>query len=45
MDVNVAFDELTLLIPIFGAGFGAGMLIGLGTWCAKSVVTVFRKFF
>ena len=24
MDVNATFDELTVLIPIFGAGFGAG---------------------
>ena len=39
------FDGLSKLVQIFGIGFGAGMLIGFGTWSANKVVQTFRKFF
>jgi hypothetical protein len=42
---DFVFDGLDNLIKIFGLGFGAGMLIGMGTWTANKVVQVFRKFF
>lgn len=41
----MTFEELPELVSIFGIGFGAGMLIGMGVWTANKVVQVFKKFF
>lgn len=43
--MEIEFLELPELVSIFGFGFMAGMLIGMGTWAANKVVQVFKKFF